>query len=157
VTEEVAVTIDPSPHIPLIHRVIGQMGLKGDLAEEAFSESLVTITEAAQSFDPDKGVPLANWLARNIRWGISHWLTKQRGEIPLEFLPEPPLAPESMRLELKEVLRRADKILAPKEKLILMAIALGYSGAEIAKELEMTPVRITVITQSIQKKLRRGE
>lgn len=61
--------IDVGQHLPLIHRVIKQIGLQGDLAEEAFSEGLVAIVEAAQTYNPEKG-PLAHWLANCIKWRI---------------------------------------------------------------------------------------
>lgn len=137
--------------------MINQIGLNPDQADEAFSESLVTITEAAQSYDPSKGVPLANWLAQNIRWGIYHWLNKQRITIPLEALVEEPEAAENSYTELKEVLQKAEKVLNEKEKQVLMGIALGYKGREIAKALGIHPVMVTVIKQRVQKKLKEEE
>lgn len=53
----------------MIHRVIGQVGLRGDIADEAFSEGLVAIVEAAKTYDPSKG-PVAHWLASNVKWRI---------------------------------------------------------------------------------------
>lgn len=146
--------IDAGEHIPLIYRVIHQMGLSPDQAEEAFSESLVTITEAAKTYDPSKNVPVANWLAQNIRWGIYRWLGQQKPLIPLEFLPEEPHAAENASAELKEVLRKADKVLDKREKLVLMGLALGYSGREIATAMGINPVMVTVIKQRVQRKLR---
>jgi len=67
---------NPADHLALIHRVINQMGISENERDEAFSESLVAITEAAQSFDPTKG-SVAGWLARNIRWSIKTWQLKQ--------------------------------------------------------------------------------
>lgn len=69
---------DPSPHIPLIHRVIHQMGIAGSDQEEAFSEGLVAITVAAQKYDPSRGVPLVNWLGKNIKWSLQNWRSEQR-------------------------------------------------------------------------------
>lgn len=70
--------VDPSPHIPLIHRVINQMGIPAYERDEAFSEGLVAITKAAQKFDPNRNVPLANWLGKNIRWSLQNWREEQR-------------------------------------------------------------------------------
>lgn len=70
--------VDAGQHLPLINRVIGQIGLRGDLAEEAFSEGLVAITEAAQTYNPEKG-PLAHWLANNIKWRILDWRNREIG------------------------------------------------------------------------------
>lgn len=61
--------VDVGKHLPLIHRVIGQIGLRGDLADEAYSEGLVAIVEAAKTYDPSKG-PVAHWLANNVKWRI---------------------------------------------------------------------------------------
>lgn len=70
--------VDPSPHIPLIYRVVNQMGFQGSDKEEAFSEGLVAITVAAQKYDPSRGVPLANWLGKNIKWSLQNWRSEQR-------------------------------------------------------------------------------
>ncbi len=70
--------VDAGQHLPLINRVIGQIGLRGDIAEEAYSEGLVAITEAAQTYDPAKG-PLAHWLANNIKWRILDWRNREIG------------------------------------------------------------------------------
>lgn len=70
--------VDPSPHIPLIYRVINQMGIEGSDKEEAFSEGLVIITRAAKKYDPSRGVPLANWLGKNLNWSLRNWRSEQR-------------------------------------------------------------------------------
>lgn len=75
---------DPSPHLALIYRVAEQMGFKGSDKDEAFSEGLVAITVAAQKYDPARGVPLANWLGKNIRWSLQDWRANQRRRTEFE-------------------------------------------------------------------------
>lgn len=69
---------DPSPHIPLIYRVVNQLGIQGSDKEEAFSEGLVAITLAAKKYDPSLGVPLVNWLGKNLNWSLRNWRKEQR-------------------------------------------------------------------------------
>lgn len=147
-------TVDASQHLPLIYRVIGQMGLTGDLAEEAYSESLVTITKAAKSYDPSYGVPVAHWLARNIRGGIQNWLRKQRRTAVLEPAIAAAVDVTSARIELNEVLVRVNKLLTPEERKVIIMTAIEYRGVEIAKKLGMTTVQVHRLKRSAQKKLR---
>lgn len=135
--------IDPSEHLKLIHRVIHQMGLHGDEAEEAYSESLVAITTAAQTYDPGKGVPLANWLAKNIRWGIQNWRHKQRPSYPIMDVVETPRDVLSARTDFKAVLTQVEKLLTPLERQVILAGAWGYSGKEIARALKITEVEVS--------------
>lgn len=146
--------IDPSDHIKLIYRIINQMGLKGDNAEECFSESLVTITKAAQDYDPDKGVPVANWLAMNIRYGILNWLNAQHPTVRL--LPSVQLQrnPSNGRTELNEVLGRVKTLLTDEERRIILATALGFTGKEIADALGVSPVEVFRKKKKIRLKIK---
>ena len=146
--------VDASLHLPLISRVIGQMGFKGDAAEEAFSEGLVALTEAARKYDPGRNVPVANWLAINIRWSLQTWRSKQH----LTFeLPQHLLAPkrtEESSAELKEVLTRAELILTPIERQVILAHAYGYKGREIAKTMGKSTGWVSKTLKRAQTKLR---
>ena len=161
--------VDPAKHLPLIHRVINQMHLYGDLKEEAYSEGLVVIAEAAKEYDPSKGVPVAHWLAKNIRWGLATWITKQRETVSLDRprgpnnkslydVPKEALAaPQdalSGRTELTELLGRMQQILTQDERLVLLYSAAGYKGIEIAKMSGMSPVQVSLLKTSAQKKLK---
>lgn len=162
-------SVDASPHLPLIGHVIKQMGLRGSTADEAFSEGLVAITKAAIKYDPGRNVPLANWLAQNIRWGINSWLEKER-RINYLIPDQPPAiddtdnfmdaieAPEnveSSRAAFKEALALMERLLTAQERLILLATAWGYTGVEIAKSLNLSTVQVSVIKTKAQAKLRR--
>lgn len=139
--------IDASQHIRLIYRVVGQMGLTEDDAEEAASEGLVALTKACQSFDKNRGVPLASWLAKNIRWSINN-MRKRNSRIlgrAVELKPDFASVTSSIdgsKTELTELIRQAERILTPVELQIIMAGAWGYKQSEIAKKLNMSPVAV---------------
>jgi RNA polymerase sigma factor (sigma-70 family) len=143
--------VDAGEHLRLIHRVISQMGLRGDTAEEAYSEGLVAIVEAARSYDPEKG-RLANWLANNIRWSILGWLNRQRQTLPL-IQTEAPTENLAARTELKELIENMKEALTDKEYVTIMLEAAGFSGIEIGKKLGMSPVQVTRCKQRARAKL----
>lgn len=152
--------VDPAQHLPLIHRVIGQLHLYGDMKDEAFSEGLVLVTEAAQTYDPSKGVPIANWLAKNIRWGLATWISKQRYATPLPITTEASEGSEkalSARIELSNLLGRMQVLLSQDERLILLYHAAGYKGIEIAKMSGLSPVQVSLLKTAAQRKLRESE
>lgn len=152
--------VDPAQHLPLVHRVINQMHLYGDMKEEAFSEGLVLVTEAAQTYDPNRGVPVAHWLAKNIRWGLATWISKQRYATPLpskEPASEGSERALSARTELASLLGRMQVLLSQDERLVLLYSAAGYKGIEIAKMSGMTPVQVSLLKTAAQKKLRESE
>lgn len=148
--------VDPAQHLALAHRVIGQMGLYGDMKEEAYSESLVLITEAAQSFDPSRGVPVAAWLAKNIRWGLATWVAKQKATVELNAKTPVKASEEALsaRTELTLLLGRMQKLLTTDERLVLLYHAAGYKGIEIAKMSGMSPVQVSLLKTAAQRKLR---
>ena len=147
--------VDPSPHLPLINRVAGQIGLRGSVREEALSEGLVIITEASKTFDNSKG-PLVNWLANNIRWGLIKWLNQQKIEYPITKPIVASQDPFGAPLELKEAVDLAFRILTPTERIVLMYSALEYTGVAIADYLGVTPGHVSRIKKSAQEKMRRA-
>lgn len=150
-----AIAVDAGEHIPLIYRVIHQMHLVGDTAEEAFSEALVAITVAAQTYDPGYNVPVANWLARNIRWSLQTWLHKQHATVDISIIPiENTRETLQSKTELNDVLMLARNILTPMEYEVIMADAAGYSGREIAKHLGMPAVWVSRTKFKGQEKMR---
>lgn len=138
---------DPSEHIGLVGHVVRQMGISGDLAEECFSEGLVILAVASQKFDESRSLPLANWLARNLRWGISNWLSRQRPTVELPEAIEAPRDPIWSQIELKEVLVLAKEILEPAEFLVVMGKAYGYKGKEMAKVLGCSEGQVSRLHQ----------
>ena len=153
--------VDPAQHLPLVHRVIGQMHLYGDMKEEAFSEGLVAITEAAQTYDPSKGIPVAHWLAKNIRWSLATWITKQKATVELKtnaaIAHQGSEKALSARTELALLLGRMQELLTQDERLVLLYHAAGYKGIEIAKMSGMSPVQVSLLKTAAQKKLRETE
>lgn len=139
--------VDPSEHLRLITHVIRQMGIEDREADEAYSEGLVAITEAAISYDPKYNVPVASWLARNIRWSIKTWQLKQLYNFsqPLpEIVESTDLDNLESRVAFNDLVRLMQKVLNQREQFILIASAMGYEGKEIAEKLgigEMSVVR----------------
>lgn len=178
--EEVA---DPSEHLPLIYRVINQMGIAD--REEAFSEGLVAITVAAQEFDPARGVPLANWLGKNIRWSLQNWQQKNRrrasqeapheisravvhnvmeseqdvhvGASTLKFMQgagRDSVVSLENHIALREAFAKISEILDELERNVLLLHALSWPGIKIAKHLGISPVAVTRTKARAQKKMR---
>lgn len=148
-------SVDPSAHLALINRVANQMNLYGDMREEAFSEGLVLITEASQSFDPAKG-PLVNWLANNIRWGLMRWIARQKETLPINKRIATPQKPVEYALELAEAVNLARKTLTPTEYEVLMYNALEYKGVSIARKLGISPVQVSRLKKRAQEKMRKA-
>jgi RNA polymerase sigma factor (sigma-70 family) len=152
---------DPADHLRIIHRVINQMGITGDMAEEAYSESLVIITQASQSFDPNKNVPVANWLAKNIHWSLKRWLWQQhRQQNVFKYIQDNQYAKEDanymeIHTQLSETVAKAKEILTKEEYFCVMAKAFGYKGKELAKILNTSEVQISRIRQMAIKKLKK--
>lgn len=144
--------VDAGQHIPLIHRVINQMGFEGTDREEAFSEGLVAITEAAIKYDPSKNVPVASWLARNIRWSLINWRNSQRQTYQLEDV-ETPKDSLTDRVELLEALFHVNQ-LPPIQRQIILATARGIPGKRIAESLGITEVAVSRAKKKAQEKLR---
>lgn len=144
---------DPTTHIPLIYRVIGQMGLTASEADEAFSIGLLAITEGSLSYDPERQVPLANWLALNIRTSIYNWRKKQRRTITSGLYHLWPHKDEQ-EISLSEVVRIAERILTEQEKIVLFGIAAGFKGYEIAEKLHVSQKRVSIVKKRAQEKLK---
>lgn len=139
-------------HLKLIHRVINQMGLYGDTAEEAYSQGLVAIVEAGNSYDKNKG-PLANWLANNIRWSINGFLRKQKYCVSFPITIEYPREVIESTTNFNELVLEMSKRLTKIENTVLALTALGYSGVEISKKLRVSSVQITRIKIKARAKL----
>lgn len=145
--------VDPSQHLRLIHRVIRQMNLYGDLAEEAYSESLVTIVEASKTYDAEKG-PLASWLANNIRWSIRSWIARQnRFSAQYLYADVEDTRFDFSSVEVDELVAKMKHILTDTEFKVLVLTAVGYSGKEIEQKLSMSAVQITRTKQKARMKM----
>jgi RNA polymerase sigma factor (sigma-70 family) len=146
--------VDAGQHIPLIKRVIGQMGLRGDAADEAFSEGLVGLVEAAKSYDPARG-PLAHWLAKCIRWKILNQRSSSSTSVPIETIPLIHNRSNYMehRAELSELITKMQSALTELEYQIIVMGAMGYQGQEIAKQFNLHPVAISRAKKTARAKL----
>lgn len=72
--------LDASEHLGILHHVIHSpsMNIPAHMKDEALSEGLVILTDAALRFDPSRGVPPHYWLAKKLRWSLTNWLTSER-------------------------------------------------------------------------------
>ena len=146
---------DVSEHLPLLYRVIGQMGLSANEVDEAYSEGLVALTQAGNTYDPSRG-PLPHWLARNVRWNLLNWITSERRRQSHQFpiAPEAPLKALSRPEGFSLVIAQANAILSEEERLVTFALAWGYSGKEVARYLKRSPSYVTGVKQQARAKLR---
>jgi RNA polymerase sigma factor (sigma-70 family) len=147
--------VDAGEHIGLIYHVINQMHIPNEIKDEAFSEGLVAVSEAAIKFDENRNVALASWLAKNIRWSLSTWRAKQRPTMPINPSQQPCAAGDFSLVELKEVLVLVHKNLTINEQKVLLWLACGFTGIEIANRLNISSVAVTRHKQSGQRKLRK--
>jgi len=144
-------------HTPLIYRVIGQMGLSADEADEAFSEGLVSLASAQLSYDPQKAVPIASWLAMNIRWSLSNWVKKERirrsRSFRLEEIPEPTETRLSTLVEYSQVIAQVKSLLTDEEQLVILASACGFLGRELARHLGRSEAYVSEVKWQARQKL----
>lgn len=140
---------------PLIYRVIGQMRLGSEETEEAFSEGLVALAEAEKTFQPERGVPQANWLAQYIRWSLATWITKER-QRQGQTLPMPVEVArrvESGRDEFNALMAQMAVILTEEERFVTLALAWGYKGKEVAKCLGRSQTYVSNVKHRARYKL----
>jgi RNA polymerase sigma factor (sigma-70 family) len=146
--------IDPGEHLRLLSRVVGQMHFQGDDVEEAWSEGLVAITEAAKSYDPGKG-PVANWLARNIRWSLSTWRSNRRYTINMPVDLEYPREDAISKAQFNELLHLMRENLTVIEQKIMFMTAVGYNGKEIAIHLKLEEMAVSRAKRKAREKLKK--
>lgn len=141
---------------PLIYHVIGQMGLRSNEVDEAFSEALVSLAKAEKSFNPDKGVPRANWLAMNVRWDLLIWAGYERRRQAATMSLESTEVPFSAFMDFAHSMRQIRAQLTEEEFLVVSALAWGYTGGEVAKVLRRSQTYVSDVKASAQAKLRQS-
>jgi RNA polymerase sigma factor (sigma-70 family) len=129
------------------------MGLSQNQEDEAFSEGLVALTEAAQTYDPSRNVPVAAWLARNIRWSIKSWRLRQTYSqvIPIETQAKDDMVSNA---EFHEFLGQIQNLLNPRDQLILLATMLGYNGKEIGEFIGQDTMFVSRAKRRIRERLK---
>lgn len=147
--------VDAGEHLPLITRVIKQLDLRGDEADEAFSVGLVAITEAAIKYDPSRGAPIAHWLARNIRWSLNEWRTSLRPVRQHAPMPEVVVSSRdtlTSRVEYMEAIA-CFEVLTDDEFTVMTRHLLGWSGNEIAEYMKISPGGVSKMRRRARLKL----
>ena len=71
--------IDAAEHLGMLHHVVhsSTLNIPGNMKEEAVSEGMVLLVEAAKSYDPKHGVPAHYWIAKKLRWGLLNWKLRE--------------------------------------------------------------------------------
>ena len=149
--------IDASEHIGILHHVVqsATMSIPYHMRDEALSEGLVLLTQAAKSYDPKRGVPAHFWLAKKLRWGLQNWKLRESHAAPDGALSwqegvdeEPkydPVGLHEARLELETLVELAKDTLTDKEYLTLFGPAFGLHMKELSHLLGANPTQIKAI------------
>ena len=107
--------------------------------DELFSEATVGYTLAIQSFDPSKGVPLINWIARCATFRMNNYLRSQKNvEVTFfdEFMEESIPAPDtfSARENMEELFQKMSKEAREVCEIILTSpIEFGSLSGKVAR------------------------
>lgn len=148
-------SVDPSEHIGMLHHVVqsATLNMPDFLKDEALSEGLVLLTQAAQSFDYRHRVPPGHWIAIKLRWGLLNWRNREAYKHGMDQYIED--SPEEL---MREVLEDAEAALALRELLIecqarlpadvylaLVGPAYGLHMKELSHMLKANPNQIKAL------------
>jgi len=82
----------------------------GEDVEDLFSEAMIAVTKASQTFDPAKGTKFTTYATRCIKWTLINWVNGcgKRSQNKAEFLEENKSEPanriQEMRVEFRDAL-----------------------------------------------------
>lgn len=136
--------INPDDHIGVLHHVVSKM--PSAMQDEAFSEGLVLLVEAAQSYNSKHGVPAHYWIAKKLRWGLLNWkwreikrhgLNTELGEKEYSFA-----SAHEARVELERLVELAREFLDDREYLSVFGPAWGLHMKELSHLLKANPSQI---------------
>ena len=122
------------------------MSIPYHMRDEAASEALLAAYEATLSFDQERGVPEAAWIAMKVRWGIKTMLAREyrRHSQSLDEL-EDGLNPPQFRgrddiknSDLMQDLAVALASIDPQAARLLILYAMGYPIAQLSHEFKAT-------------------
>jgi len=168
--------VDPADHIGVLHHVVKSM--QPSLQEEALSEGLVLLVEAAQSYDAKYKIPPHYWIAKKLRWGLLNWkwreikrhgqnesLTGVEREIieggsaswsasdaakDLSYTYEDL---HEARVELEALVALAQENLDDREYLAIFGPAWGLHMKELSHLLKANPLQIRALQESGHKRI----
>ena len=145
-------------YLPIIDTLINQLMIPSWLTDEAYSEGLVAITEAARLFDPTRGVDLEAWLWLKTRYLLIDWMRRSM-KTPYDLLGDgdlpAPQEPEHMA-EINIVTHQVSIVvqtLTITERVVLLAPASGYNATEINKALHINGLEQGRIRQEARQKV----
>ena len=162
-------TVDASEHIGVLHHVVksATMNIPEHLQDEALSEGMVLLVQAAKSYDPKHGVPVHYWLAKKLRWGLLNWKMREvrAGYQAYTFeevdyliglsrelrenadLTYDAIGQHDIRLELEHLVELAGKALDDQEYIAIFGPAFGLHMKELSHILEANPNQIKAMQE----------
>lgn len=139
----------------IIDRAIAKMPrIPPWLRDEAKSQALLDVTRSMRSFKPEKGVPLAAYLARDIRFCILNWQQREYKRTHLEigeWIPAPDRGFGKFALE--EVIEIAQKCLSRGEYVALIGSAVGFTTSELERAICPSEMSLRKLQRSAREKL----
>ena len=74
--------VSPEEHLGVLHHVVNSatLGIPQHLKDEALSEGMLLLVQAAASYDSKHRVPANYWIAKKLRWGLLNWKLKEIGQ-----------------------------------------------------------------------------
>ena len=158
------VVIDPAEHLGMLHHVVHSpsLGIPFELRDEAVSEGMVLLVQAAQSFDAKHGVPPHYWIAKKLRWGLLNWklreIAKQGQNQTYDYTcnihDNGHPASEDLEAyqpdwatirEIREILELCAQTLPDDIYLALIGPALGLQMKELSHALKANPMQIQAL------------
>lgn len=95
-----------------------------------------------------------NWVVWQCRSAISHWRRNRHTDmVSLEELPDDTLTAPS-DFAYNELYEHLAAQLSPRDRLVLALVVEGYTNAEIAEQLNLTPSNAKVIRHRVIARLR---
>jgi DNA-directed RNA polymerase specialized sigma24 family protein len=145
-------------HLPIVETLINQLAVPSYLRDEAYSEGLVAITEAARIFDSTRGVNLEAWLWLKTRYLLIDWMRRSM-KVPYDLLGDNELPAPQEPEHMAEVNIVSHQILlvvqtfSMVERVVLLAPASGYNATEINHTLRINGPEQGKIRQEARQKV----
>lgn len=145
-------------YFPVIYRYLYWQTHDVPTAEDLTSETMLTLSRSLFKFRGDSS--FKNYLFQIAKNVLSHWLKKNKYELPLLTLTESALPtpadlinPDHQEQNIQKLNLLLSKLSAQDKKLIQLRYLRNYSVAETAKSLQLSESNVKIKTMRILKKL----
>lgn len=162
--------IDAGEHLGVLHHVVrsATLDIPYHMQDEALSEGMVLLVQAARTYDPKHGVPPHYWLAFKIRNGLKNWKNKEARKHGLNhsLIIEPDddeqfhdvlsidgITPAEIRMELERLVAKASAHLDDREYIAVFGPALGLQMKELSNMLKANPNQIKELQHSGRRRI----